>query len=131
MSVEIGLILVAVGLLAAVVGLTSHRNAQQLRDFGRSAWGLVIAPPPDDEPPETAVIRYALPDGRVLERSCRQPARKSRALRTGERVRIWYDIANPGEILVQRRDGHVSDRAFFAAGLAVMLLGLAFLALTR
>lgn len=44
---------------------------------------------------------------------------------------IWYDIANPAEILVKRRDGHLSDRAFFAAGLAVMLLGIAYLALTR
>jgi hypothetical protein len=130
-SIEIGILLVAVGLLAAVVGLTSQRNAERLRGFGRSAWGLVIAPPPDNEPPEIAMIQYSLPDGRVLERSCRQPARKSLALRTGEQVLIWYDIANPAEILIKRRDGHLSDRAFVAAGLAVMLLGIAYLALTR
>jgi hypothetical protein len=130
-SIEIGILLVAVGALAAIVGLTSRRNAQHLRDFGRQAWGLVIAPPADHEPPALAVIRYALPSGKLVERTCRQPARRSAVLQTGEQVRIWYDIADPGEILIDRRDGHQSDTAFIVVGLLFMLIGVAYLALVR
>ena len=125
----------AVGCLAAVVGITSLRNAQRLRDSGRSAWGLVIARVTDNESPaeapQLAVIQYVLPDGRVVEHRCKQPARRSAALRTGEKVLIWYDPADPGEVLVHRRDGHRSDWAFFAAGMLLILLGAAYPTLTR
>jgi len=130
-SIEIAIWLVAVGALAAVVGLTGLRNAQRLRDFGLSAWGLVVAAPADSEPPQQAVIQYALPDGRLLEHSCRQPARRSAAMQPGQRVLIWYDPADPGEILVHRRDGHRSDWTFFAIGLLFILLGAAYPTLAR
>ncbi len=133
MSIEIGIWLVAVGALAAVVGLAGLRDAQRLRDTGRSAWGLVMAPPAstDSEPPQQALIQYTLPDGRVLEHRCRQPFRRSSALRAGETVLLWYDPADPGEILVHRRDGHHSDWAFFAIGLLFILLGAAAPTLAR
>jgi hypothetical protein len=103
------------------------------RACGHSAWGLVIAPlaDRDNEPPPIALIQYALPDGRVLEHNCRQPARRSSALRIGEKVLLWYDPANPAEVLVHRRDGHRSDWAFFAIGTLFILLGAAYPTLTR
>jgi Protein of unknown function (DUF3592) len=130
-SIEIAIWLVAVGALAAVVGLTGLRNAQRLREVGRSAWGLVVAGPADSEPPRCAVIQYALPDGRLLQRSCLQPARRSAVMRPGERVLLWYDPADPGEVVVHRRDGHRSDWAFFAVGMAFILLGAAYPTLVR
>jgi len=133
MAIEIAIWLVAVGAVAAVVGLASLRQAQRLRDLGHSAWGLVVAPPADraSEPPPVALIQYALPDGRVLEHNCRQPARRSAALRIGEKVLLWYDPADPPEVLVHRRDGHRSDWAFFAIGITFILLGAAYPTLTH
>jgi Protein of unknown function (DUF3592) len=133
MSIEIAIWLVGVGAFAAIVGLTSLRQAQRLRDSGHSAWGLVIAPPAgrDSEPPAVALIQYALPDGRVLEHNCRQPGRRSSAFRLGEKVLLWYDPANPAEVLVHRRDGHRSDWTFFAIGTLVILLGAVYPTLVR
>jgi hypothetical protein len=40
-------------------------------------------------------------------------------------VLVWYDPADPGDVLVWGREGRRSDRVFLAAGLLVVAVGLA------
>ena len=66
-------------------------------------------------------MQYTLADGRVLEKLA--PAATSKALRLGQSVLIWYDPADPFDILVYGREGRASDLVFVAAGAAFMLAG--------
>ena len=61
----------------------------------------------------------ALDDGRVIERVQPRTVRRSAASRPGERVLVWYDPADPADILVYGRDGRWSDRAFLTVGAAL------------
>ena len=65
-------------------------------------------------------LQYRLPDGRTLERL---GAGKTAALLPGERVLIWYDPADPDDILVRGPDGRVSDLVFVIAGTLLVAAG--------
>ncbi len=65
----------------------------------------------------------SLDDGRIIERAHRRPVRRSAALRPGERVLVWYDPADPGDVLVYGPDGRWSDRIFLALGLLLGAVG--------
>ena len=71
------------------------------------------------------MIQYALPDGQVVERISPQPARKAAALRPGQHVLVWYDLADPQDVLVYGREGRIANRLFVAAGLALIGAGIA------
>ena len=65
----------------------------------------------------------ALADGRVIERpGGRRPGRTS-ALAPGQRVLVWYDPANPDDVLTYGRTGRRSDWTFLAAGLLLIVAG--------
>jgi hypothetical protein len=68
-------------------------------------------------------VQFALDDGRVIERAHGRPARRSAALQPGQRVLVWYDPKDPGDVLVYGSDGHWSDRAFLALGLVLVVAG--------
>jgi hypothetical protein len=86
-------------------------------------------PAPGPEPPAGSPLRvllqYRLADGRVLERSARARAANKAPLRPGEPVLIWYDPADPDDILIYGRWGRGADRAFLAAGTLLVLTGVA------
>jgi hypothetical protein len=63
------------------------------------------------------LLQYRLPDGAVMER----PASR---LAPGGTVLVWYDPADPGDILVLGRDGRL-NAAFLAVGILFILLGAA------
>jgi hypothetical protein len=127
--IEIGIFLALGGCVAGLAGLTSMRRARALRSSGMRAWGLVVASPADPEDPgrpaRLALVQYALPDGRVLERTCPRQSSASGWLMPGQRVLIFYDPANPGEVLVHGRDGGRMDLAFVWVGLVFIASGAA------
>jgi hypothetical protein len=134
-GIEIGIILAIGGCIAGLAGLTSMRRARELRRTGMRAWGMVVPAPADSEDPgrssRLALIQYALPDGRVLERACTRWVSPADRLIPGQRVLIFYDPADPGEVLVNGRDGARMDLAFVWVGLAFITLGSALATLAR
>jgi len=129
LPVVMGIWFALVGGLAALVGLASRRRVQRLRRGGVTAWAQTVPPPPDREEPSGAarrmLIRYPLPDGRVIEQACPRPGRRAAALSLGQKVLVWYDPKDPSDVLVFGRDGRRSDRAFVIAGLLLILSGVA------
>jgi predicted RNA-binding Zn ribbon-like protein len=118
MPVAIGVWFGIVGALVALAGLTSRQRARRLWRDGVSVWATVVPAPASDVPGST-YAQYALPDGRVLERPI--PSRAV-PLHPGEKVLIWYDPADPGEMLVRGRDTRVSDGVFMLSGALLILV---------
>jgi hypothetical protein len=126
MAIGLGILLMAVGGLAALAGLTAARRAERLRSYGQTAWAMVVSAPADEAgdsgdfgetPGRRVLLQYRLPDGAVMER----PASR---LAPGASVLVWYDPADPGDILVLGRDGRL-NAAFLAVGILFILLGAA------
>jgi Protein of unknown function (DUF3592)/Mu transposase, C-terminal len=71
------------------------------------------------------LIQYALMDGRVIERSSPEPVRRAALLRPGQKVLVWYDPADPQDVVVYGREERFADRTFVAVGLLFVLVGTA------
>jgi hypothetical protein len=124
MSIVIGVWFALAGGLAALAGLAGMGRARRLRRGGLSAWATaVLAPAADGPASRRTMLQYALADGRVMERLFPQPARRAAALQPGQKVLVWYDAADPQDVLVYGRDGRLADRAFVAAGMLLILAG--------
>lgn len=121
MAIAVGILLMVVGGIAALAGLTAAHRAERLRSSGQTAWAMVVAAPDDDSGEGSAggvLLQYKLPDGAVLER----PASR---LTPGGTVLVWYDPADPSDILVFGRDGRLSNAAFATIGILFILGGAA------
>ncbi len=133
MTVGIGLLLAVVGGVAALAGLTARARVRRLRRSGESAWAMVVPSPvspvspgePASDPPRRNLIQYPLTDGRVIERLCPQPLRKAAGPKAGQKVLVWYDPADPADVLVNGWDGRYSDRVLLLAGLCFIVFGMA------
>jgi len=133
MNVMIGIWFAVAGGVAVLTGLTARDRVRRLRRTGEPTWAMVVpAPVPAGDPCEPAgrsphriLIQYPLADGRVIERLCPRPLRRSAAPTAGQKVPIWYDPADPTDVVVNGWDGRFSDRLLLAAGLFFFLLGLA------
>lgn len=112
MSIVIG---VWFALAAGLAGLSGMRRSRRLRSSGQPAWAVAAVESPGG-PARRILLQFALADGRVIERSCPQPARKATSPTPGQKVLIWYDPVDPLDVLVFGRDGRHADRAFVAAG---------------
>jgi hypothetical protein len=124
MAIVIGVWFGLVGGVAVLAGLAGMARARRLRRSGLSAWATAVpAPPAAGQPARRTVIQYALADGQVMERLSPQPARRAASLLPGQKVLVWYDAADPDDVLVYGREGRRSDRVFVAAGLLVILAG--------
>jgi hypothetical protein len=128
MAGVIGFWFAVVGGIAALAGLTARRRVVRLRRTGQSAWGLIVPSPVPlgeaDGWPRHNLIQYSLTDGRVIERICPRPVRKTASPAVGERVHVWYDPADPTDVLVNGWDGRFSDLAFLAVGVFFIVFGL-------
>lgn len=129
MQVVTGIWLALVGVLAAMAGLADIRRVRQLRKRGTKTWGMVVpahasAGDRDGDVRRRTLVQYSLPDGRVIERLCPEPSR-AKALRPGQQVLVWYDPSDPGDVLVFGREARYSSRAFVAAGVVLIALGMA------
>jgi Protein of unknown function (DUF3592) len=130
MLILFGIWFAVAGGVAALAGITAKGRVERLRRTGRPAWALVVPSPiaagdPADSGPRRTMIQFSLSDGRVIERLCPQPWRKAAAPVPGQRVPVWYDPADPGDVLVNGWDGRLPNQAFVAVGLIFILLGLA------
>ena len=123
MATVLGIWIGLAGVLPMLAGLTGLRRVRRLRRSGVKTWAVVV-PQPLDEGKGQVALQYTLPDGRVLEKLTASPAGKA-ALSPGKSVLIWYDPADPVDVLVYGRPGRVSDLAFVIAGAALILTGAA------
>lgn len=118
------------GGLAALTGLTSLHRVRRLRRDGVTAWALAVPEPAQAgrEPPDRdgrLRLQYTLADGRVVERMGPAPQRRPGPSRPGDKVLIWYDPADPDDVLVYGRWGRPGNLAFLATGLLFVLAGIA------
>jgi Protein of unknown function (DUF3592)/Mu transposase, C-terminal len=122
MSAVVGIWIAVAGLPAMLAGLGGIQRVRRLRHGGVKAWALAV-PEPAADGNRRVGLQYTLADGNVLERLAPPTARKAAALRPGQQVLIWYDPADPQDILVYGREGRVSDLMFVLAGAMFLLAG--------
>ena len=139
MLILLGAWVALAGGVAALAGLSGLRRVRRLRRDGVAAWALLVpapAPARDAGDSPGLLLQYALADGRLVERPAgraldRRPGgraaagRKPAPAEPGRTVLIWYDPADPDDVLVYGRWGRTADRAFLAIGLLFILLGTA------
>jgi hypothetical protein len=119
MATALGIWLGLAGAVPVLVGLAGMRRVRRLRRVGVRTWA-VAAPRPLDDGVRQVALQYMLPDGRALEKVT---AGKVTALLPGERVLIWYDPADPTDVLVHGQPGRVSDLVFVIVGAALVAAG--------
>ena len=123
-----GLVLVFAGGMAALAGVTARSRVRRLHRSGRTALAMVVPSPiPAGEGGSVHrnLIQYPLEDGQVIERLCPRPIRKAGSPAVGQSVPIWYDPADPTDVLVNGWDGRFADRVFLAVGLCFIVFGMA------
>ena len=134
MAVLYGVLVALAGGLAALAGLAGAYRRRRLRGHGLTAWATIVPTPirsgerdefglPAAALPRQLSLQFALEDGRIIERPYPRPARHQGELALGGKVLVWYDAADPGDVLVFSRDGRWSDRAFVAAGALFIVVG--------
>jgi hypothetical protein len=129
MSILIGLWFAFAGGVATLAALAARSRVRRLRRSGRSVWGMVVPWPaaPGEATAGTrrrSLIQYPLEDGRVIERICPRPVRRASAPVAGQRLLVWYDPADPTDVLVNGWDGRFSDLAFLAVGMFFLVFGM-------
>jgi hypothetical protein len=129
MSILVGLWFAFAGGVATLAALAARGRVRRLRRSGRSVWAMVV--PSRLAPGESAagtqrrnLIQYPLEDGQVIERICPRPLRRASAPAAGERLLVWYDPADPTDVLVNGWDGRYSDLAFLAVGMFFLVFGM-------
>jgi hypothetical protein len=128
MLIFIGVWFALGGGLAALAGLSGLHRARRLRRDGIPTWAVTVAAPvqPEDLPgrsPRMTMLQYAPADGQVIERLTPRPARRKRPLSLGEKVLVWYDPADPQDVLVYGRDGRIAELGYVLAGTVFVLAG--------
>jgi hypothetical protein len=128
MSILVGVLVALPGGLAALAGVAAMHRRRWLRRGGVTTWAMAVpSPVATDEhgsrlPPRT-LIQYQLTDGTVMEQICPRPAGRAASLQPGQKVLIWYDPADPQDVLVYGREGRRADRAFVLVGALLILVG--------
>jgi hypothetical protein len=104
------------GLIAVVAGGYGLRRADRIRGLGHAAEALVKPSPPGAERPR---LTFETHDGRVMEIVSPVPG-----LAAGDGVRLWYDPADPREVVVDGHERRGVEWAFLAVGCALIVTGL-------
>jgi hypothetical protein len=119
MATVVGIWLALSGVVPVLAGLAGLRRVRRLRRDGVQAWAAAV---PDSSPGRErgTALQYRLSDGRTIEKL---GAGKTAGLIPGERLLIWYDPADPVDILIQGHDGRRSDLAFVITGVALVGAG--------
>jgi hypothetical protein len=127
-AIGIGIWFAVVGAVAALAGMSSMRRSRQLRSRGVSAWATVVrrrAAAGELPAEQDSVVQYMLEDGRVIEREFPGSWRRRTRLAPGARVLVWYDPADPGDVLVFGRETRRTDQVFVALGTLLVIAGVA------
>jgi hypothetical protein len=117
MQIVIGVWVGLAGILACLAGLSSMRRVSRLRRSGTTAWAMVVR-----STEHRTAVQFTLDDGRVVEQPCAEPTR-GRALKAGQKILVWYDPADPADVLVFGRYSRRADRLFVAGGLLLVAIG--------
>jgi Protein of unknown function (DUF3592)/Mu transposase, C-terminal len=128
MLTVIGILVAVAGGLAVLAGATAMHRVRRLRRAGVPVWARTLDPPPPDDwqsagGPRELLIQYTLADGRVFEQTTLAVAGRKAPLTAGQKVLVWYDPEDPGDVLVYGRWGRFADRAFVAVGTLFILIG--------
>jgi len=130
MLILFGIWVAVAGGVAALAGLSGLHRVRRLRRDGVTAWALAVPEPvliggePADRDGRLR-LQYTLADGRMIERIGPAPRRRSGTPRPGDKVLIWYDPADPDDVLVYGRWGRTADRVFLTIGLLLIGVGTA------
>jgi hypothetical protein len=123
-----GVWLALAGALALLAGLSGRARVRRLRRHGLTTWGITVTAPEAVEPQPAGahrtLVQYRLADGQVLERIVPAAGFKAARLQAGQKVLVWYDPEDPGDILVYGRWGRAADWIFIATGALLVLTGL-------
>jgi hypothetical protein len=127
METMIGVLLAAPGALAVLAGACAMHRVRRLRRSGVTTWARTAEAPASSDwqsagTPRQLLLQYAA-GGHMFERLTLARAGRKAALEPGQRVLVWYDPKDPGDVLVYGRWGRVTDRAFVAAGMLFVLIG--------
>jgi len=130
MLILFGIWVAVAGGVAALAGLSGLHRVRRLRRDGVTAWALAVPEPvlAGGEPADRdgrLRLQYTLADGRMIERIGPAPRRKPGMPRPGDKVLIWYDPADPDDVLVYGRWGRTADRVFLTIGLLLIGVGTA------
>jgi Protein of unknown function (DUF3592) len=130
MLILFGIWVLVAGAVAALAGLSGLHRVRRLRRDGVTAWALAVPEPaPAGQPPgesaDRVMLQYTLSDGRMVERIGPAPRSRSGSPRPGDKVLIWYDPADPDDVLLYGRWGRAADRAFLTIGLLFIVAGIA------
>ncbi|MFF4184215.1 DUF3592 domain-containing protein [Streptomyces sp. NPDC001691] len=109
------------GLVALLAGAYGLRESRRVQRAGAFAWALVKPAPQGAERP---LLQFETDEGHVLELPSPVPPSRREPLPPGSTVRVSYDPADPRTVVVLGRERTAVDRAFVAAGAAIVLLGL-------
>ena len=120
METAVGTWFALAGIISVIAGLAGIRRIRRLRRDGVQAWAVVV-PSNLVGGGREAALQYTLSDGRVLEKGSN---RRIGALLPGERVLIWYDRADPQDVLVRGREGRALDLVFVTVGAVLVLAGM-------
>jgi hypothetical protein len=123
MPIAIGVWISLAGGFAALVGATGLRRIRRLRAHGHKVWAAVTPRHFPDGSSRSMLFRYELTDGRVVERVSSMPSQKAAALHPGQKVLVWYDPADPEDILVYGRKEWPVEAAFIVVGSLFILAG--------
>jgi translation initiation factor IF-1 len=128
MLIIMGIWLAAGGAVACLAGFVGIRSARSLRRWGVSTCAMVVPRPRSSEGDAggqsgATLIQYSLAGGQVLERHAPRRIRKSAWLSPGQRVLVWYDPADPQNVLISGPAARVADIAFLSAGIGFILIG--------
>jgi hypothetical protein len=135
MHVIAGVWLLLAGAFAVMAGLAEMRRTRRLRGSGVKEWAMVVraaadsAADPDGRTP-APMIQFSLADGRVVEQACPNSGRAGR-LKLGQKVLVWYDPADPADVLVYGRHARRADGLFVVAGSALVVAGAGISAFAR
>jgi Protein of unknown function (DUF3592) len=128
MVIVIGVWLALAGTLALLAGLSGRARVRRLRRRGLTTWGITVTAPEAEEPQPAGahrtLVQYRLADGQVLERIVPAAGLRTAPLPAGQKVLVWYDPGDPGDVLVYGRWGQAADWAFIATGALLVLTGL-------
>ncbi len=127
MQIMTGTWLSLAGMLAVLAGLADMRRTRRLRRSGVKDWAMVVGSAADhggdaEGSQPGRMIQFSLADGRVIEQICPGSGRAGR-LKLGQKVLVWYDPADPADLLVYGQHARRADRIFVATGLALVLAG--------
>jgi hypothetical protein len=133
-GVVVGILFALFGVLAALAGLTGMRRSRRLRTTGKPVWAMAMpgaAAGVPGGPDDATVLQYELADGRVIERILPGSGVTRSKLAPGARILLWYDPADPEDVLIFGAGSRRVDQAFLAVGGLLVVAGAAIAALAR